>query len=66
MQLTLNGESRKVDKELPLTGLLETLSLADRRVAVMVNQQVVRRGEFPQTRLRDGDAVEIIQMVGGG
>ena len=66
MQLTLNGESRKVDKELTLTGLLETLSLADRRVAVMVNQQVVRRGEFPQTRLRDGDAVDIIQMVGGG
>ncbi|MFH0793589.1 MAG: sulfur carrier protein ThiS [bacterium] len=66
MQLTLNGELRTVEKELTLAALLETLSLADRRVAVMINQEVVRRGEFPQKRLQDGDTVDIIHMVGGG
>jgi thiamine biosynthesis protein ThiS len=32
----------------------------------VINEAVVRRAELEQTRLADGDTVEIITMVGGG
>ncbi len=34
--------------------------------AVEVNKELVRRGEYEATALADGDAVEIVTLVGGG
>jgi len=33
---------------------------------VELNHQVVRRNEWPNTILKDGDRVEIVNFVGGG
>lgn len=49
-----------------LIDLLETLGLADRRVAIEVNRDIVRRGSYATTRLAAGDVVEVVQFVGGG
>jgi thiamine biosynthesis protein ThiS len=46
--------------------VLNHLNIARERVAVVVNEQVVRRANLESTPLNEGDVIEIITMVGGG
>ena len=55
-----------MDEGTTLATLIERLSLAPERVAVELNRDVVRRADWPATRLSDGDRVEIVHFVGGG
>lgn len=49
-----------------LSELITHLKLAPERLAVELNQRVVRRVEWPETLLKEGDRVEIVHFVGGG
>ena len=66
MQIQVNGERRELRDESRLSDLLSELSLAPERVAVELNHQVVRRNEWPNIILKEGDRVEIVHFVGGG
>ena len=66
MRVELNGEPKELDEGTTLSTLIEQLSLAPERVAVELNRDVVRRADWPATRLSDGDRVEIVHFVGGG
>ena len=66
MQIQVNGERRELRDESRLSDLFKELSLAPERVAVELNHQVVRRNEWPNTILKEGDRVEIVHFVGGG
>jgi thiamine biosynthesis protein ThiS len=66
MQIQVNGERRELKDESRLSELLKELSLAPERVAVELNHQVVRRNEWLNTILKEGDRVEIVHFVGGG
>lgn len=66
MKLIVNGEEREFEQPLTAEGLLAALEAPARRVAMMVNDRIVKRDSRAQTELRDGDRVEIISMVGGG
>jgi sulfur carrier protein len=64
--ITLNGEIREVPEEIILDGLIELLRLPRKRVAIELNESVVRRAEWPSTTVKDGDKLEIVHFVGGG
>lgn len=66
MNVSVNGETRELAEGLTVWGLLEALNLHPRRVAVERNRRIVRRGEFADTVLAAGDALEIVTLVGGG
>jgi sulfur carrier protein len=66
MKLTVNGNDEQYDGVATVGHLLKALAVNGERVAVMVNEAVIRRGDLDATELRDGDAVEVITMVGGG
>ncbi|TAM84628.1 MAG: sulfur carrier protein ThiS [Acidobacteria bacterium] len=66
MTLQLNGEAREVPDGLDLAGLVEWLELPADRVAIERNLEVVKRPDWGNTRLEDGDRLEIVRMVGGG
>ena len=66
MRVELNGEPKELDEGTTLSALIAQLSLAPERVAVELNRDVVRRADWPSTRLSDGDRVEIVHFVGGG
>ena len=67
MQVQINGEQREFsDRTLPLSELLQRLSLAPQRIAVELNREIVRRADWEQTEVSDGDRVEIVHFVGGG
>ena len=64
--LLLNGERREVAAGLSLAQLIETLDLAPERIAIELNQSVVRRAEWAATKLKESDRIEIVHFVGGG
>ncbi len=67
MRLNVNGAEREFDGPVATAGdLLTALGIKRERVAVVVNEAVVRRAELDATPLNDGDTVEVITMVGGG
>jgi len=64
--VVVNGEPRAVVEQTSLEDLLVTLALPRERVAVELNQKVVRRVDWPASTLREGDKIEIVHFVGGG
>lgn len=67
MEIMLNGEPRTLDHAGPtLAALLECEGLAERRVAVEVNGEIVPRGRHAMHALNPGDRVEIVHALGGG
>jgi len=66
MDILLNGQPATIDDECTIERLLEAQQLAQRRVAVEVNAQIVPRGQHAGYRLQAGDRVEIVQALGGG
>lgn len=67
MRVRINGDDKSFDEPpASVEALIETLGLDPRRVAVEVNGRVVRRSERPSHPLKDGDALEIVTLVGGG
>ncbi len=66
MQVIVNGDPQTLQDGLTVGELIAQLELAPERVAVEVNERLVRRAQYAQTTLREGDRVEIVTLVGGG
>lgn len=66
IHILLNGEAREIPSEVKLDQLLEIFSLPKQRVAIEVNTNVIRRADWPNTAIGDGDTIEVIHFVGGG
>ncbi len=66
MKLTVNGQVRDLDSGATLLALLASLQLTEKLVLVELNGQAVDRADFPVMELAEGDALEIVRMVGGG
>ena len=65
-QILLNGESKPLENEEKLDQWIQTLDLPHLNVAVAINSEVIPRSQWPETQIRENDAIEIIQAVGGG
>src|SRR5262249_29691462 len=66
LHLTINGETTTLTEDATVAQLLQRLGHDRRRVAVEGNREVVPFRDHPEHHLRDGDAVEIVTLVGGG
>lgn len=66
MEIQLNGQHRTIEAGSSLSDLLRAEGLAERRVAVEVNGEIVPRGLHPSQRLQAGDRIEIVHALGGG
>jgi thiamine biosynthesis protein ThiS len=68
MNLIINGDSREFpEPSLTLSALvIEKLGMKGDRVAVELNREIVRRGAWESTFVKDGDRLEIVHFVGGG
>ena len=66
IQITVNGAAQRHDALLPVSGLLEAMSLAGKKIAVERNGEIVPKSAHANTLLGDGDRLEIVVAVGGG
>ena len=66
IRVTLNGQSESFAEPLSIAALLQSRQLAGKRLAVERNGEIVPRSLHAETRLADGDTIEIVVAVGGG
>ena len=66
MNITVNGKPREIDAEMDLPSFLARFEINPRLVAVAINGDVIPKTEYASARVRAGDALEIVRMVGGG
>ena len=66
MEIIVNDEKRAIADGLTLLELVQQMGLAPERVAVELNREVARRGEWAATVLYEKDRLEIVHFVGGG
>jgi thiamine biosynthesis protein ThiS len=64
--ILLNGDPYEVAGPLTVSALLAHLEIDARRVAVEHNLVVLKRAAFDTAEVQEGDAVEIVNFVGGG
>ena len=66
MLLKINGQEKEIGFSTNLEELLRELGIVSPHCAVALNQEVVPNSKLNQTKIRDGDNVEIVHAVGGG
>ena len=66
IDITLNGECRRVAPADNLAQLLDQLGFDRRRIAVEINQVVIPQARHGSQGVKQGDAIEIVTLVGGG
>lgn len=66
MEIVVNGAPRSAEEGQTILGLLRDLGLDPVRVAVEYDRRIVKQGQWPETVLRPGAEIEIVQFVGGG
>jgi thiamine biosynthesis protein ThiS len=66
IEVTINGDVRRVPAGMDLPALLAHLGLAPETVVVEHNRAIVRRTAMAGVPVSSGDNIEIVHFVGGG
>ncbi len=69
MKLKINGELKTIKvepKQLTLAELIEELGHHPQLVVVELNGLIVSKVEWEKQKVKDGDILEIVTIVGGG
>jgi sulfur carrier protein len=62
----INGIREKVKAGTTISILINDLNIANRKIALEVNGEIIPRSQFDSRILEDGDQIEIVTAVGGG
>jgi thiamine biosynthesis protein ThiS len=62
----INGEKENVENEISIKSLLLNRNINPNIVACELNLKVIRRAELDNVKLKEGDVLEVIRMIGGG
>ena len=66
MTVHVNGAAREIPAGSALADLVALVTSAQSGIAVALNGEVVPRGSWPDTRLADGDRVDVVTAMQGG
>jgi thiamine biosynthesis protein ThiS len=66
MRITVNGTTDDLVEKVTIKQFLESRTLGEDLVIVVVNGEVTRREGWGEIWINPGDNVEIVRIVGGG
>ncbi|WP_329470579.1 sulfur carrier protein ThiS [Exiguobacterium sp. 9-2] len=66
MNITINGNDHTIEQIGTIEDMLTQLGLGEKLVIVEQNRQIIDRGAYDQTVVRNNDIFEIVHFVGGG
>lgn len=66
MRVHVNGAERELGSDATVADLVEEVTSSTGNVAVAINGDVVRRQQWGETSLAEGDRVEIVAAIQGG
>lgn len=64
-RITINGTMETVGPD-TLSGLVDLKKLKPESIVIEKNGSIVKRAQWPEERLSDGDVLEIVTFVSGG
>ncbi len=62
----VNGEEHSLSNSVALPEFLSQIDLNPRLIAIEYNGEILHRQYWNETRLQNGDRLEIVTIVGGG
>lgn len=62
----VNGESFTSVEGMTIVELIREMKLADKKVAVELNEDIVPSSRYATVKLTEGDVVEVVTAIGGG
>ena len=66
ISIVVNGKGREIAGPVGLLDFLADHRIEPRLIAIARNGQILRREDWGNVTLEDGDRLEIVHMVGGG
>ncbi|HMA18426.1 MAG TPA: sulfur carrier protein ThiS [Thermoanaerobaculia bacterium] len=66
VRVRVNGDERRFPDGTSVAALLAALGVSTPRVAVERNREIVPKAAYSSTLLQEGDALEVVEFVGGG
>ena len=66
MNIIINGTASEYPDKLSAAELLRARGLADKRLALEINEEIVSRSTYDSHLINPGDRVEIVHAIGGG
>ena len=70
MQLTINGENKNIehysDETFSLQDLIKSLDYPTQLVVVELNGTIINPQNWITTKIKEGDYLEVVTIVGGG
>lgn len=66
MQILINGKIKTIREQLTAQQLLQELGIAQQKLALEINQEIVPRSTLSEHIIQPGDKIEIIHAIGGG
>ena len=67
MEIIVNSKPVTIEDDFTIQQYLDSLGLANKKaIAVAVNGEIVRKDEYNEFIITDGDSMEIVRAIGGG
>ena len=66
MVVSVNGKMVDLPEGTSVDGLLDHLKVKREYTAVAINREITPKAQYAETRLKDGDKVEVVRPMGGG
>ena len=66
MNIIINGTSRELTSTQNLSEIVSAYCKQPKHVITELNGTIVPSDQWPQTSVKDGDALELVTFVGGG
>ena len=66
MLVIINGEERTIKDGSTILDVLRALKIEEKVMAVAVNMQIVKKEQWENYKLKEGDKVEFLSFTGGG
>jgi len=69
MKIKVNGEEKKIEldqKNVLLSAALNHMGYKPNTIVVEVNNLIINSMKWEEVKLKDGDNLEIVSIVGGG
>lgn len=66
MKVTINGEVRTFADHATVAMVIAELGLANKKIAVELNQEILPYGHYQGQALQENDRLEIVHAIGGG
>jgi len=66
MNVYVNGESKQYAENITVAGIVDDLGLANKRIAVELNKEILPFNQYAEINVNPGDTLEVVQAIGGG